>query len=279
MRVQELASVVEKDSLAGGLHHLVLRSPRIASAARAGTFVMLSVRPGKTVPLEPLLPRPFSLMSTLADAGLVEIYFRVVGRGTALLSALEVGDVLNMIGPLGRPWPHPPGDAIIVAGGAGMPPALFLAEELGRAAGEAKRPSTTSGHAASGSREVIVFYGASTRSQLFFLDRFSAAGAKVHVSTDDGSAFRRGTCLELLETWLDDTRPSQATVYGCGPPVMLSRLFSLVSRFGLPSYVSLESPMACGVGVCRGCAVKMRDGSFRMACTDGPVFKGEEVAF
>ncbi len=268
-RVQELARVLEVGGLGAGLHHMVLESPRIASVARAGNFVLTSVRPGVEPPVDPLLPRPFSLLSSRPRSGEIELYFRASGRGTALMSSLEAGAALNVIGPLGGAWPMPEGDRILVAGGVGMPPLLYLAEELALLAPSSRAKA----------QGATLFYGARSADELHMVDRFEAAGVKVHLCTDDGSAGEQGTCVEALERYLLPSSEISATIFGCGPGPMLERLPELAGRVGMPAFVSLESPMACGIGVCRGCAVEMRDGTYRMACTDGPIFPAEEVAF
>lgn len=260
--------MVEHEHLGGENHLLVLDSPLITRDARPGNFVLAGVGcSGEETGSDPLLPRPFSLLSASPEDGKVEIYFKVVGKGTALMAALSRGDRLRLVGPLGNQWPQPEGDLLLVTGGVGVPPISFLAEAI----------------AAGGPRErgqAVLFYGGRTMGDIQLVERFEESGVEVHLATEDGSAGEKGTCVDALSRWLD-ARPPQVgtTVFACGPTGMLSATARLAEKRGLPAYVSVEAPMACGIGVCRGCAVEMRDGSYRMACDDGPVFLAEEVSF
>jgi dihydroorotate dehydrogenase electron transfer subunit len=263
-RHQEAAEIVETRVLGGDYHVLVLNSPRIAEAALAGQFVMMGVRPVDEPLVDPLLLRPFSFLSRDAAAGTLEIFYRVVGRGTRLMPQLSAGTRVNVLGPLGKAWPRPPGDVVLVAGGVGMPPILDLATEIA-AGGDG--PAMT------------LFYGGRSAEHIHCVERFEAAGADVRIATDDGSLGTHGTCVAALDAFLEGGGGQGATLFGCGPDPMLAALAKVAKRHDRRAFVSLEAPMACGIGVCRGCPVRFEDGGYRMVCVDGPVFPAEEVVF
>ncbi|RMG11175.1 MAG: dihydroorotate dehydrogenase electron transfer subunit [Deltaproteobacteria bacterium] len=266
----EAAEVRENRALGSGYHLLSLEAPEVAARAAAGHFLMLAPAPETGPSFDPLLPRPFSFLARDPAAGQVQLFFRTVGRGTRLLAAQPPGTRLRALGPLGRPWPDVPAEpALLVAGGVGMPPILDLATEL-----------------AARGRAVEVFYGGRGACDLHLLDRFRATRASLTLATDDGSQGWRGRVTEPLEARLADG--ATGCLYACGPTPMLRAVARLGERYALPTYVSLEAPMACGIGVCRGCAVPARLGdgsghdapqSYRMVCVDGPVFEAGEVAW
>ncbi len=258
----EVATVLEQVDLGSGYYLLILRSPRIAAATHAGQFLLMSVRRSDDASSDPLLRRPFSILGCGPARGTLELLYRVVGTGTRLMPRLEVGEEVSLVGPLGNGWPGTEGDVVLVAGGVGMPPLLYLAEEL-----------------SGDGRAMTLFYGACSVSHLHLLDRFEQAGVDVRLATDDGSAGHHGSCVHALEKWLDKRGVQGASFFGCGPHGMLAAFAKLTEQRGLRAFVSLEAPMACGIGVCRGCAVPMRDGTYRMVCSDGPIFTTDEVSF
>lgn len=261
-RVQTTATLVAKQDLGADYWVLTLHVPGVAQVAGAGQFVLVAARPIEDGQTDPLLLRPFSFLSRDPDAGTVELFLRVVGRGTDLMTRWPLQARVNCLGPLGGRWPMPgDGPALLVAGGVGMPPLLDLAVSL-----------------RSGPREVHVFYGGRSAEHIHLVDRFEAAGAFVHVCTDDGSLGQRGTNVAALEAWIADHGVAGATIYGCGPEAMLRALAaSEAAGAAEHNWVSMEAPMACGIGVCRGCAVPHRDGGYRMVCVDGPVFEASEM--
>ena len=257
-RHQEKARLAAQTALGAGYFEAVLEAPAIARDARTGQFALVGCRPADEPLVDPILLRPFSFLARDPAAGTVSIFYRVVGRGTDLLSRAHEGDRFELVGPLGRAWPEPEArEVLLVAGGVGMPPLLDLAIELGA------------------DHEVTVFYGGRSKDHIHLVDRFEAAGARLVVTTDDGSLGARGTNVEALRAHLEhgDHAP---TVYACGPEGMLAATAALTREKDVRAFVSVEAPMACGIGVCRGCAVRTKDG-YRMACVDGPVFDAREV--
>lgn len=246
---EQKALVVEKSFLAADAFRLELFCPDIAGAACPGQFVMARVDEGPS----PLLRRPFSIHDT-DGKGLVRLLVKIVGQGTRLLSAFEKGRELSVLGPLGKGFDIPPGlkSACLAAGGIGVAPLLFLGRAL----------------AAKGvSCKVLV--GGRTAGDLLCAKDFEALGLEVRLATQDGSAGRQGMVTSLLAELLSKEPPEM--IYACGPQAMLKVAGVMARDAGVACRVSLESVMACGMGVCLGCAVKSVSGKTLHACKDGPV--------
>jgi dihydroorotate dehydrogenase electron transfer subunit len=230
--------------------------------------------PGKT---DPLLGRPFALYDTAVDAqgqaSAVDVVYLVVGKLTGLLSALVPGDSIECWGPLGNGFPDLNGldHVALVAGGIGQTPFLaYVRHLLGERgyAGAAPRRAV---------KRVSLFYGVRTADLAASVEDFRAAGAEVHLATDDGSLGFKGFVTQLLEE-----RPPPQHLIGCGPEPMMRALAALARRWGAPCHLSLETPMACGVGICFSCVTKLRthDGwDYRRVCVDGPVFDAADLAW
>jgi dihydroorotate dehydrogenase electron transfer subunit len=260
------AWVVSNAPVADGFGLMRLEAPEIASQARPGQFVMVRVAPKN---LDPLLRRAFAVHYVLE--GLFDILYAVVGKGTGLLTSLRARDRLDLLGPLGRGFEVDPSrEPVLVAGGVGAAPLLFLAQEIRRQGAEAK-----------------LFYGARTAAKLVQADAFRQLGVEVNVCTEDASLGQAGLVTEILLPALmaEGIGPPQASVYACGPGPMLAAVARLCSGVGVPCQVSLHAFMACGIGACLGCAVSRRPGkpgqepSYAKVCIDGPVFDAEEVFF
>jgi dihydroorotate dehydrogenase electron transfer subunit len=228
-----------------------------------GQFVMLS--PGARTSVErsdPLLPRPMAIYRTRAEAGgaEVEVLYQRVGRGTCLLAETLPGQVLRLVGPLGRPFPAPaPGErALLVAGGTGIASVYQLAAQL------------------CGS-DCQVLLGARSAADLMGEGDFAALGVPLRIATEDGSRGERGLVTALLEQAL--TAPGRKRVYTCGPTPMMARVAQLAAAAGLPCVVSLENHMACGFGVCLGCAAPLAAGGYALVCRDGPAFEAGQIAW
>jgi dihydroorotate dehydrogenase electron transfer subunit len=233
-----------------------------------------------------LLRRPFSFadVSVSGDSVVVEILYAVVGAATVRMKTLKVGDKVSIIGPLGNGFSLPEKKlAILVAGGMGAPPLVHLSALI-----KSKCPDT----------EMVVFVGTKSVSDLAFfevkadkldkkkitLGEFDRHKIKTHISTDDGSAGAKGFVTELLKQWLTANKPdvSDTIIYACGPEPMLRATAAVGSEFEIQCEVSLERRMACGTGLCQGCAVKCIDKKtntefYKLCCKDGPVFRADEI--
>ena len=236
-----------------------------------------------------LLRRPFSFAGVTAenDKVLVDILYCAIGPGSLRMTMLSQGDSVSIIGPLGNNFSVPKGkkSAVLVAGGMGAGPLIYLAKVL-----TADYPDI----------DVIALAGAKTAEQLPFevdsdnisaepgysLPEFAAYKVKSIVATDDGSAGFAGTVTAALEQWLRRESPSGADtiIYSCGPETMLGSVAEIAQREKIDCQVSMERMMACGIGLCQSCAVECRvaDSSetvYKMCCKDGPVFDSSEVVF
>jgi dihydroorotate dehydrogenase electron transfer subunit len=247
-----------------------LISPENGAEALPGQFYMLGAGRG----YDPLLKRAFSLFINTPDG--FQILYRIQGRGTALMRDMRAGTNVQVLGPLGRPYPEPSGKQIplVIAGGIGIASVFSLVEKFPRRA--------------------YVLYGARSKEDLFFMTELSDIARDLVLSTDDGSLGRKGTVLESLHDFMaiHDLRMTEhLMIYACGPGEMLRN----ITQFGLENkirtYISLEEYMACGVGACLGCAVEVKsrerkrnspeDGKpeYKKVCTDGPVFDAGEIVW
>jgi dihydroorotate dehydrogenase electron transfer subunit len=250
------ARIADHVMLAGDVLRLTLEAPELAAAARPGQFAMLACGSG----YDPFLRRPLSIHRVQPAAGEVNFLYRVRGRGTEWLAARRQGAYISLLGPLGRGfWYNGRGKrALLVGAGIGVAPLLFLAEAL------------------MGLNWMItILIGARNRKGIFARSGFERYG-KVLVSTDDGSAGRRGSVVDLCREEL--VKDSYAQIYACGPQPVLKIVQQLSVGQGIPAQLSLEERMACGLGACMGCSCQGPDPSRMLrVCTEGPVFDALEV--
>jgi dihydroorotate dehydrogenase electron transfer subunit len=270
------AAVLLNRQMASKTWVIRLEAPELASAIRPGQFLMLRV-PGHT---DPLLGRPFALYDTVLDLQgnpvAVDVVYLVVGKVTGLLAGLRPGDTVEVWGPLGNGFPDLTGvDHVgLVAGGIGQTPFLANVRNLLGQRGYGGRPPCRQ------CQQVSLFYGVRTADLAAGVDDFSAAGARVHLASDDGSLGFRGFVTQLLAQHIGATGPRH--LVGCGPEPMLRALADLAQLHGLPCHISLETPMACGLGICFSCVAKIRSGDgwdYCRVCIEGPVFDATAVQF
>jgi dihydroorotate dehydrogenase electron transfer subunit len=272
VKYQEDAQVVDQQEVAERTFRMRLRSERIALNARAGQFVMLQARDGA----DPFLKRPFSFHRIVPEEGLIELLYRVVGRGTWCLSHCAPGTHLNIVGPLGNGFTLPEQNnpsIILVAGGIGIAPLHELMIQL-----------AANGLHQSGSKTHL-FYGARTVHELVSRQPYEGMGIAVHCSTDDGSFGYRGYVTQLLEATTREELLHPTLLYSCGPLMMQYHVAKWVLAADTPAQLSLESLMACGIGACLGCALPALhpDGpmidNYLHVCKDGPIFQAGSIAW
>jgi dihydroorotate dehydrogenase electron transfer subunit len=255
-------------------YHLITLSPlEKIQKPEPGNFFMLSI----DARFDPLLKRPFSVHRWLE--GNFQLLYRVVGKGTSLLSNKKSGDLLDVIGPLGNKFPFKKSqkNIIMVAGGLGIAPIFALAEKL--------IPSVTclpdsQSHLSKGESIPLLFYGARTKEELLCVNAFNSLGIDPVISTDDGSAGYIGNIVHVLKRHL--TRHSSLitgySLYACGPEPMLKSLSKLAEKHKLKGFIALEQNMACGLGTCLGCTVNTK-GGYKRVCKEGPVFPIEDIVW
>jgi dihydroorotate dehydrogenase electron transfer subunit len=264
--------VLENLLLARSTYRIRLHAPELAAAILPGQFLMVRL-PGTT---DPLLGRPFALYDTVVDdrgqsIGLDVVYL-VVGKMTRRLAEVRPGEHLDVWGPLGNGFPELSGlDHVgLVAGGIGQTPFLAYVHSLLGNRGYGGRPPRRA------AQQVTLYYGVRTAELAAGVDDFREAGAEVRLATDDGSLGFHGFVTNLLET----QDPPQHLV-GCGPEPMLRALLEQARRRQVPCHLSLETPMACGIGICFSCVTRVRTAAgwdYRRVCVDGPVFDSAALA-
>ena len=225
-----------------------------------GQFIMLRVAEDS----DPLLARPFGIsgFQRKEEGADVEIMYRVVGKGTRVMERWRPGQPATFLGPLGRGFVLPPEgtSSLLVAGGVGLPPLLALArkmETLGRVG------------------ELSLIYGEASSDRLVDLGTDLFPGVETATCTEDGSCGTRGLVTGLLEA-KDNGQGNHLFV--CGPNAMMKAVMELTVHRCLSAQYSLEARMACGFGVCSGCAAKMASGDYVRVCREGPVFDGKELS-
>lgn len=257
MPTQQLCTVASMTRLDDATFWMVLEAGDLVRkfGPCIGQFVHIKCGDGQ------FLRRPISV--ALASCGepqdLIALIFEVRGEGTQWLSRRQAGDKVDVLGPLGNGFSlEEQGRYLLVGGGIGVPPLLNCAALL------QKRSVAVAGY-----RSAAKVFPA-------VLDRFRSVCQDTYLCTDDGSLGRYGFTDSAVRDILEQDRDF-TSILACGPAPMLRNVARVAAQFGVPCQVSMEERMACGVGACLGCAIKMKDGSMRHVCKDGPVFFAEEV--
>lgn len=261
-------------------HNLLsLVTPEGVNEHLPGQFYMIEVNRG----FDPLLKRAFSLFRKTSDG--FQILYRIKGKGTSILKDMKKGTFIDVLGPLGKPYPNPLAEQtpVVVAGGIGIASVFSLIERL--------------------SKRAYVFYGARSKDELFMIDELRRISKELVISTDDGSYGEKATVIDSLNNFLSHHSlvVPDYLIYACGPKPMLKKIAQIAILNNIKAYVSLEENMACGVGACQGCVVRVRkqgkkiedgkmgrweDGKsqplnlltkYKRVCKEGPVFNAEEI--
>jgi dihydroorotate dehydrogenase electron transfer subunit len=299
--LQVRVKILYNKKIQGNYFHLVLQASKITKESLPGQFLNIKVNPvrntkaitgeskisnGVNDAYEPLLRRPFSIHRVKGVN--VELLYEVVGRATELLSHRKPGEYLDVIGPLGNGFSvngltgkRVNGLAILVAGGMGVAPLVFLAEKIR----EIQNPKSKI--------QNLVLIGAKTKKEILCEKEFKKLGCEVKIATDDGSVGLKGNATELLDNILASrfrlhasgskkhvacSLQRAAQIYACGPRPMLKEISRISKKYNIPAHVSLEEHMACGIGACLGCVVNTKEG-FKRVCKEGPVFKADEIVW
>ena len=247
--------------------HLGVATPGFSRTVSPGQFVM--VRPSLVA--DPLLPRAFSVYRISQGEGgapVVEILYKVLGKGTRYLAQMDQGQAVEILGPLGNAFtvPETMETAVLVAGGIGVPPIVALAMEIVK-----------------GQRPLEVFLGGKTADDILCVEDFERIGAGLHITTEDGSKGTCGLITDLLVPFLLGSRLSALHIFTCGPPGMLAAVARMAEERGMPCQTSVEANMACGFGACMGCAIEVRSKgpgpNYKLVCKDGPVFDSRDLVW
>jgi dihydroorotate dehydrogenase electron transfer subunit len=240
---------------------LGFRSSEIAAESRPGQFVMIRVNNT----FNPLLRRPFSICG-IRDKETVLILYRILGKGTSILSRKKEGEIISVMGPLGNGFKLPNEDvkALLIAGGMGVAPLFYLAGEII-------------------STDIELMSGFRTSREIIRPDPINDLSIDMSIATDDGTSDYKGFVTDLLQEYIDrhSQSPDSLMVYSCGPVPMLRKTATITAGHNIPCQVSLETHMACGLGACQGCAVKVSKpesmSPYRHVCRDGPVFSSCDI--
>lgn len=243
------AKILKNKLIAKHTYELIFQSHDIAKNISCGQFIHIRI----TDTTSPLLRRPISIAG-VNDSGSCKIIYKVVGKGTQLLSQKKPGEYLDILGPLGHGFPTDIQDKkpVIMGGGVGTAPLLFLAQQI--PAGRA-------------------FVGFATKDEIFGIETLKTAGFDTKIYTDDGTYGKKGYPTDELEKHID----KDSIIFACGPTPLLKKVKNIAKTKNIPTYISLEERMACGVGACLGCSVKTPDGGYKKTCSDGPVFSADGI--
>ncbi len=274
--------ILSHDHYDGEQHLLRLHAPKIAAEAAAGNFVHLTTDP--THPLR----RPISIMRISRREGWIELLYKVFGAGTGELTRRRVGEKLSLIGPIGRPFtshmerPRP----LLIGGGIGMPPIIFLADQLREIKG-AYRPLVILGSevpfpfTVQPSKIIVPGVDCDVTGAMALLE---AWGIPSRMASRQGyPGCLDGDVTDLARQWLaplDSEQLKEVEIFSCGPLPMLEAVAALAREYRIPCQVSMEEFMACGIGACAGCAVEVQTAQgveMQRVCVDGPVFDAKQI--
>ncbi len=245
--------IVDNKKILPDVFRIRVHAPEIAMIARPGQFIHVRIDSALTI-----LRRPLGVADVDAKEGTVTMFYRLIGKGTHALALMKKGDTVNCLGPLGNGFTLGDGKSLIIGGGMGLAPLLFLSKAF------AER-----GHKAD------LLLGGRNSDEIFWQKYFEPFVDDIHITTDDGSMGQKGFTTDALPDMLDKTHYD--TIYVCGPDIMMRKIYEIAKNKSVSCQVSLERRMACGMGACLSCVVDTNDGKRKKVCTDGPVFWAQEV--
>ena len=259
MGVKVNCELLKKEMLIDGIYKFSVKSPEIANSARAGQF--LEIKVSETG--EPFLRRPISIYNIDKENGIVEFIFQVKGRGTEILADRKIGDLIDIMGPLGFGGfkVQEYNNVAIIGGGIGTYPLYELVKEL------------------KGKANLNVYLGFRDKSLVTCEKEFEEIGLnKLVVTTDDGSYKEKGYAIDFMKKDIEEHKVDM--IFACGPLPMLKAVRAYAIENNIPCQISLEERMGCGIGACLGCAVKVISGTeprYGHVCKEGPVFNAADV--
>ena len=260
MGVKENCKLIGKETLIEGIYKFTVEAPKIAESAKPGQFLEIKVSNNA----EPFLRRPISIYNIRREEGIIEFIFQVKGRGTDLLSKMEVGTMIDIMGPLGFGTFDATtkySSVAIIGGGIGIFPLYELTKELKNNA------------------SLNVYLGFRNKDLVTCEKEFEAIGLnKLCVTTDDGSYKEKVFAIDFMKKDIEEHRVDK--IFACGPLPLLKAVQAYANENDIPCEISLEERMGCGIGACLGCAVKVISGAeprYGHVCKEGPVFNSKSV--
>ncbi|OQY35244.1 MAG: hypothetical protein B6241_01735 [Spirochaetaceae bacterium 4572_59] len=250
------SSILNQKEIAIGYREMTISWPQSLEAPLPGQFLTVKVTENPA----PLLRRPFALSGFDREKNTASLIYQLRGPATRLMATLEINSSIEVLSPLGNNFTLPEKDEtpLLVAGGIGLGPVLYLARELDK----------------NGFSPRLVVGG---RTESFLPDLSNLKNGSIHYCSDDGSAGFRGTAVDYLKS-LDWKELPSARLYSCGPQGMLNACHNLALEKNIPSEVSMEQMMACGVGACMGCAIEViGPEQYARVCKEGPVFDSRRI--
>lgn len=261
MAKQEQAELINKEQLTSDIYKFSVKAPEIIEDAKPGNFIEIRV----SDQTEPFLRRPISIYNLDRENGILEFIFQVKGKGTEILSKNKIGDLIDIVGPLGYgTFKYENYDNLaIIGGGIGVFPLYELAKC-------AKKDN----------KNVNIYLGFRNKEYVVLEDEFKNVSDNLTITTDDGSYSEKGFAINFLEKDIEAGKVD--SIYACGPLPMLKAVQKLAIEKNIPCQISLEEKMACGLGVCLGCAVKTAKSpkeapEYWHVCKAGPVFQAKDV--
>lgn len=249
--LSEKGVICSNEKIGPDIFCMRIKLPKTAKSARAGQFVHVKIHDASKI-----LRRPISISGADSQSGLVEIIYRVVGGGTENMSKMKRGEIIDSIGPLGKPFELPTDNSVAVGGGVGIAPILFLSRQ-------------------SEENLLTVVIGGRNKKEVFWKDLFPKKINKIIVTTDDGSYGIKGYSVAVLPEILQKSDIKK--MYVCGPLPMMKKAVEIAEKVKISCEISLERRMGCGTGTCLACVCDKTDGGHAKVCFDGPVFKSSEV--
>ncbi|MBU6212562.1 MAG: dihydroorotate dehydrogenase electron transfer subunit [Gammaproteobacteria bacterium] len=271
--------VLSQQTFPGEQFVIRIEAKKCAARAEPGSFAHLQV--DDDIPMR----RPLSIMRVDQEAGWIEILYKIVGPGLAALSRRRAGDRLSVLGPIGKPFELHPARSkpLLIGGGVGIPPMVFLAERMPQdwqplvlMGSEIPFPFVT--------RPSTILVPGIPEGVIATMPSLDTQGVAARLASRSGfPGCFDGFVTELASVWLATLTPAtlaEVEIFACGPTPMLEAVTRVAKRFELPCQVSLEEFMACAVGGCAGCTVKVKTPTgpaMKRVCVDGPVFDGYSV--
>lgn len=247
-----LVQIDSQELIGENIYRMDLHSAELVALAQPGQFVQIKNGEG----LSPLLRRPISVADVNLEKNIISLIYKVIGEGTKSFAKAKSGDQISVIGPLGQGFSLHAKKPLLVGGGLGIAPLIYLTRAL--------CPNPIE----------VLLAGRSFR-DMFWQELFTQSCQAVHITTDDGSLGTKGTALALLPELID--KNNYDCIYTCGPEPMMKAVAKLAAEKNIPCQISLEKYMACGLGACLSCSCATPTGQRVKVCTDGPVFWSNEV--